>query len=89
MTAVTYSFYTPYPLPYDVEIANAILDQDVNIRLSEAFEKASIWEEAVVIVMNNKRPPRKDKKISCQLCIKTWQEIVVAAVGFEPTTLRV
>lgn len=49
MTAVTYLFYTPYPLPYDVEIANAILDQDVNISLSEAFEKASIWEEAVVI----------------------------------------
>ena len=49
MTAVTYLFYTPYPLPYDVEIANVILDQDVNISLSEAFEKASNWEEAVVI----------------------------------------
>lgn len=75
MTAVTYSFYTPYPLPYDVEIANAILDQDVNIRLSEAFEKASNWEEAVVIVMNNKRPPGRIKKFPASFASKPGRKL--------------
>ena len=35
------------------------------------------------MIHEQQTPPRKDKKISCQLCIKIWQEIVAPLIGFD------